>query len=55
MTIKMIIFCVVIFIWLFVGFLGGLHSKENRVNYEMLIFMAFTPFIPLIAYACGLH
>ena len=55
MTVGMIIFCVIIFIWCFVGFLGGLHCKENRVNYELLIFMAFVPFIPLIAYACGLR
>ena len=54
MTVGMIIFCVVIFVWFFVGFLGGLHCKENRVNYEMLIFMAFAPFIPLVAKACGL-
>lgn len=49
-----VIFVLIIIVWLFVGFLGNLHCKENRVNYEMIVFMLFVPFIPLIAKACGL-
>ena len=48
------LFVVIIFIWLFVGFLGILSCKANRVNYEMIIFMFFAPFIPLVAKVCGL-
>ena len=49
-----IIFVIGILIWCFIGFLGGLHAKENRVNYEMIIFIALAPFIPIFAIACGL-
>ena len=49
-----LVFCFIVLIWLFVGFLGNLHCKENRVNYEMIVFMLFFPFIPFIAKACGL-
>lgn len=49
-----VIFVLIIVVWLFVGSLGVLHCKENRVNYEMIVFMLFVPFIPLIAKACGL-
>ena len=48
------LFVIIIFIWLFVGFLGDLHAKDNHVNYEMIIFMFFAPFIPLVAKMCGL-
>lgn len=51
---KQIFFCIIIILWLFIGVLGGLHAKENRVNYEMLFFMSFAPFIPLIAKFCNL-
>lgn len=49
-----IIFVGIIIGWAFVGFLGGLHAKYDRINYEMLIFMGIVPFIPLIAHWCGL-
>jgi hypothetical protein len=49
-----IIFVIGILIWCFIGFLGGLHAKENRVNYEMIVFMVLALFIPIFAMACGL-
>lgn len=49
-----IIFVIGFIIWCFIGFLGGLHAKENRVNYEIIIFMALAPFIPIFAMFCGL-
>lgn len=52
---KIIIFIIVVFIWGFIGLLGGLHAKENRVHYEMIIFLALAPFIPIFAMVfCGL-
>lgn len=51
---KEIIFVIGIFVWCFIGFLSIMHSKDNRVNYEMIIFMALVPFIPLFAKVCGL-
>ena len=47
------LFCVIIVLWVFVGFCGVLHCKENRTNYEMITFMTFAPFIPFIAKICG--
>jgi hypothetical protein len=49
-----LVFCLIILVWLFVGFLGLLHCKKNRVNYEMIAFVLFSLFVPLIAKACGL-
>lgn len=49
-----IIFVIVVLIWCFIGFLGGLHANEHRINYEMIIFMALAPFIPILAIVCGL-
>lgn len=51
---KEIIFVIVILVWCFIGFLGGMNAKDNRVNYEMIIFMVLAPFIPLLAKVCGL-
>lgn len=52
---KIIIFVIVVFIWCFIGFLGGQHANEKRVNYEMIIFLALAPFIPIFAMVfCGL-
>ena len=51
---KIIIFVIVIFVWAFIGWLGGLHANENRINYEMIIFLGFAPFIPLLVKVCGL-
>ena len=49
-----IIFILIVAVWLFVGILGGLHCKEKRVNYEMIVFVSLAPFLPLIAKVCGL-
>ena len=49
-----LVFVGIILAWAFVGFLGGLHAKYNRVNYEMIIFTAIFLFLPLIAKVCGL-
>lgn len=49
-----IIFVIGILIWCFIGFLGVLHTKDDRVNYEMIIFMMIAPFTPLFARMCGL-
>jgi hypothetical protein len=49
-----VIFVLIIVAWLFIGFLSNLHCKENRVNYELIVFVLFVPFIPLLAKACGL-
>ena len=51
---KEIIFVIGIFVWNFIGFLGIMHCKDNRINYEMIIFMALVPFIPLFAKVFGL-
>jgi hypothetical protein len=43
------IFTAIIIGWLLVG-LGGLaNCKKDRVNGEMIIFLSFVPFIPLLA------
>lgn len=49
-----ILFVVVILIWLFIGILGGMNAKKNRVNYEMIIFILFFLLIPFLAKFCGL-
>jgi hypothetical protein len=54
MTMGEIIFVIGILIWLFIGFLGGLHCKVNRINYEMIIFILLFLLIPLFAKVCGL-
>lgn len=47
-----IIFSVIIFIWLFIGFVGIALEDGNRPNFMMIIFMGFALFIPFIAEAC---
>ena len=54
MTMGEIIFFICFLIWLFIGFLGGLHCKVNRINYEMIIFILLFLLIPLFAKVCGL-
>jgi hypothetical protein len=50
-----IIFCIIIAIWFFIGVVGGgFRAKENRVNYELMFFIIFSLFIPVIAKMCGL-
>lgn len=45
----MIIFALFLIIWACIGLLGIIKCKTNRINYEMLIFLAVAPIIPLIA------
>lgn len=47
--IKMIIFCIIILLWLTEGILGIIHSKDNRFNWEMLVFLMIIPMIPIVA------
>ena len=54
MTTMEIVFIIGILIWLFVGFLGCMNCKKNRVNYEMIIFISLFLLIPLFAKVCGL-
>lgn len=49
-----IIFVISILVWCFIGFLGCLHAKENRINYEMIVFITLAPFISILAVICGL-
>lgn len=45
----MTIFIIIIFSWLFIGLRGIAKCKENKTNWEMLIFLLFVPFIPFLA------
>ena len=54
MTVKMILFLFIIVIWFSIGIIGVINCKKNRIHFEMLIFLFFVPFIPLIAKWCGL-
>ena len=45
----MLVFTITIICWLFVGLLGGMFCKSNRTNWAILIFMGFTPLIPVVA------
>jgi hypothetical protein len=49
-----IIFSVIIFIWLFIGFVGIALEDDSHPNFMMIIFMGFALFIPFIAEACGI-
>ena len=50
------VFVLIIGVWIFSGISGIIHllSKEDTMNWEMLIFFAFIPFIPSVAHICGL-
>ena len=54
MIIKMIIFVISMMFWVLIGVIGVLRAKENRINWEMLIFIIFVPLIPIITKLCGL-
>lgn len=49
-----LVFVVVIGIWVLIGLKGIRVCKKNRTNWEMITFMCFVPFIPLVAKLCGL-
>lgn len=48
------VFAGVVGLWCLVGLLGGVNAKANRTNYEMIIFFGFVPFLPLVAWICGM-
>lgn len=48
------IFVIIMIIWTFIGLLSTLHARDNIINWYMFIFLGFAPFIPIIAYFCGL-
>lgn len=48
------VFAGIVGLWCLVGLLGVLNAKADRVNYEMIIFLLFSPALPVIAMACGL-
>lgn len=50
----MFLFTLIMFAWFFVGFLGLLHCKDDGVNWWLLAFIVFVPFVPLVAKVCGL-
>ena len=45
----MLMFAVILTCWAIIGFVGVKNCKADRVNYEMLIFLGFVPFIPMLA------
>lgn len=45
----MIIFTMILFAWATLGFIGILNCKKSRIIWEMIIFCALVPFIPLLA------
>lgn len=51
-----IVFVIIILVWCFLGFLGIVQNMRHnsRINFEMIFFFLFVPFIPLIAKWCGL-
>ena len=50
------IFVIIILIWALSGLFGIIQDARNnsRINFEMIFFLLFVPFIPLIAKWCGL-
>ena len=54
MITKEIIFVIGILIWLSIGFFDVLRAKDNRIHYNLIIFLVLAPCIPLFAKICGL-
>lgn len=50
----MVVFGIILMIWLLIGFIGILNEKTNKINWSMIGFMVFFPFIPVIAKVCGM-
>ena len=50
----MLSFILILFAWVLVGCAGVLRCKEHRVQVEMLIFLLFTPLIPIVAKIFGI-
>ena len=51
---NFVLFGIIIAVWMGVGMVGVYNCKRNKVNFEMIIFIAFFPFIPLVALAFGI-
>lgn len=51
---MMILFNIIILAWVIIGFLGVVEQmlKKFKINYFMIIFMLFVPFIPLVVKFC---
>ena len=47
-----VLFIFILFVWCCLGTFGVLRCKEERPNYEMLLFLIIVPLIPLIAHFC---
>ena len=45
----MFIFAIILICWANLGYVGVLNCKTPHTDYEMLIFMGFVPFIPILA------
>ena len=50
----MIAFTLILLIWITIGFIGILNCKKSRIMWEMIIFSALVPFIPLLAKIFGI-
>ena len=50
----MIAFALFLIVWACIGLFGVINCKTDRINYEMLAFIAITPVIPLIAKFFGI-
>lgn len=48
MILKRIIFCIIVALWLSIGIIGSLRSREFRINWEMIFFISFSCFMPII-------
>lgn len=52
------VFCFIIGVWLFSGVAGIAqeitNDSDSGINWEMLLFCLFVPFIPIVAKVCGL-
>jgi len=51
---MMWVFAGIIVIWLLVGTIAMLNAKNDIGSTLLGVFMAFVPFIPLIAKMCGM-
>jgi len=46
-------FALILILWAFLGVVAGVRSKCDT-HYDLLIFMVFVPFIPIIARLFGI-
>lgn len=48
------LFIFIILLWLLTGITGVIKCKDEGINWCIIIFMCFVPFIPVVARVCGL-